>query len=134
MSDDWHNEFSELIDGTIDSILSRNDKVTSCDVGLLLTLLQDYIEEEGHIDKYVHTIRVAQEILEVKEDVDDISWFDIYDIFVSVQFRIDSPATSSEVDYDESDLYTPDDTKTAHSRQFREATISLFEATITHYF
>lgn len=130
-SEEWFNEFSDLIDGTVQSIQEDTDRVTGADVGLVLEIIEDYLDDpDENIGRDVRAVRMAQEILDLKYNTEDLSWFDIYEIVVEMNSRVGRyrDVEGENLEAEVEDFYNVEDPKSGHTSEFQESVQRLFEA------
>lgn len=128
--EDWYSECSELLDGAVDSILEKQEKSTPADVGLVMRILEDYIESDGdNIGRNVRAIEVAKEILNHKYNADDLSWFDIYSTVMECNssFKGTNNGGESNINSELNEIFKSDNIESSHTREFEDITQRLFE-------
>lgn len=130
-SEKWFNEFSDLVDGTIQSIEQDTDRVTGADIGLVLEIAEDYLDDPSeNIGRNLRAVRMAQEILDLKYNTDELSWFDIYETVVEMNSKVgrirNIEGKNLEADLD--DLYNVENPKSQHTSEFQQSVQRLFES------
>jgi hypothetical protein len=131
-TDEWYDLCSELIDGTIQSIDDETRKVTGADIGLILNIAEDYLDKpEENISRDIRALEFTKAILDAKYNIEDLSWFDLYEVVVELNSDVDcrhNTADNSNIDYKLEDIYDLENAKSSHTREFQKSAQKLFEA------
>jgi hypothetical protein len=130
--DEWFDLCSELIDGTVRSIQNDTNKVTEADIGLVLSIAGDYLDNpEENLSRDIRALEFTQAILDAKYNIEDLSWFDLYESVVELNSKVGrrvENVNNSGLDYQLEDLYNQKKAGSSHTREFQEVANRLFEA------
>jgi len=129
---EWFNRFDMLIDETIESLYKETDNITGADIGLILQITEDYLENpDEHTGRDLRTLELSRSVLDISYNVEDISWFDLYEIIVEPNSEVGRRSYSDgekELDDDLSQLYIKKEFDSKHAEEFDYCTRRLFES------
>lgn len=126
---EWYDKYNSLIKQTIDNLFENTDNITGADVGLILRVVEDYIDRpDKNLDRCVKTIEIAKLVLDLKYEVDNISWFDIYDIIQVFYSEVDCPYDlEDDNDRKKREIYNINNGSSEHAWEFTDCVRKLFE-------
>lgn len=130
-SEEWFDKFSELVDGTVQSIQEDTDKVTGADVGLVLSIIDDYLDDpSGNAGRDLRAVRMAQDVLDLKYNTRDLSWFDLYELVVEMNSRVGRyrEVEGEDLEGSSEDFYSLEEPMSGHTSEFQTTVQRLFEA------
>lgn len=130
-SEEWFKKFSGLVDTTLQSIQEDTDKVTRADIGLVLSIIDDYLDDpDKNAGRDLRAVRMAQDILDLKYNIEDLSWFDLYELVVEMNSELKPyrDVDGEDLDGSSEDFYRLDKPMSDHTSEFQTTVERLFEA------
>lgn len=128
---EWFDRFSNLIDGTVESLHDDKENITGADIGLILRITEDYLDNpEENVGRDLRALELSRTVLDIKYNIDDISWFDIYEIVVELNSEPGRSHNSGgeELEASLEDIYNQLESESEHGEEFNECVMRLFEA------
>lgn len=126
---EWFETYTELFDPAVEYILDDFQKATEADLGLVLAVFEDYLESDGdNIDREIALLEIATEMLNIKYTIEDISWFDLYDMHQSVTMKYKTEETDVDPKEERELQYaTESNIHSRHSKELSEAVEKMYE-------
>lgn len=125
----WFDTYTELFDPAIEYILDGFEKATEADLGLVIAVFEDYLESDGdNINREIALLEIATEMLNIKYTVEDISWFDLYDMHQSITMNYKQEETDTDPKEERELQYaTKSNIHSRHSKELSEAVEKMYE-------
>lgn len=121
-SKEWHDKFSEVIDENLMSIQERTEKLTGADLGLILSILEEYSKDpEKNAGRCEHALNLAGKLLNVKYETEELPWFDIHNMVQSRKMSFRRDSDHQTMDSEQVDISSLEDPKASHTREFQDA-------------
>ena len=132
-SNEWYQKYEFTVKQTIESLNEQDRSSTPADTGLVLRVLEDYIESNGdNLKRDMKVLETASMIISAKHNTPDISWFDLYDALLTS--CVDSYDVSGETESLDSGIeevykrFSGEDDESSQGKEFRKKIIRLVEA------
>lgn len=129
--DKWIKKFNNLIDSTADSLLDNCENITEADIGLILRVLEDSLDEkDDSVDRGIRTLEIAKCILNQKYNQNDLSWFDIYTtvLTANTRYKRNESGDSTDIDCELDDAYKKTNIRSNHTDEFQISIERILEA------
>lgn len=123
------DEFQKSLEVSINKLSRDNERCTPADLGLILRVFDDILRNE-EVSRGIETLDNATLILKCLDEVDELTWFDVYDSIIMMNARFESRSDDEkDVSSDLSDIFSKfsGDSETPREYEMKQSILSIAE-------